>query len=220
MISTAENYEKLTAKLIASEKDITEVFIFPAQTAITYASLLGMGVGRRALALSSGFREMVKQCNSICAMPIVRMQLDTALRFYAGFFVKDHQAFCRDIIEGKQINQIKSDEGILMQDKYLVNRLAERNPWMTDVYKNSSGYIHFSNKHIQEAIRIGEGGKGQMVIGPNDFDREPMHFLEPMQCMLHLNLIIHFALKDWFARMCDSDGVKISAGDLWNGQSL
>lgn len=219
MITTAENYEDLTVKLIASEKDITNVFMFPAKTSITYASLFGMGVGRRAVALSSGFREMVKQCNSICAMPIVRMQLDTALRFYAGFFVENHQTFCRDVIEGKQINKIKSDEGILMLDKYLVNRLATRNPWMTSVYNNTSGYIHFSNKHIKEVIRIDEEGKGQMIIGPTDYDREPMHFLEPMQCMLHLNLIIHFALKDWFARMCDSDGIKVSAGDLWNVKS-
>jgi len=54
-----------------------------------------------------------------------------------------------------------------------------------------------------------------MVIGPNDFDREPKHFLEPMQCMLHLNEIIKFALQDWFGRMCDPNGVKISASELW-----
>jgi hypothetical protein len=54
-----------------------------------------------------------------------------------------------------------------------------------------------------------------MVIGPNDFDREPKHFLEPMQCMLHLNEIIKFALQDWFGRMCDPNGVNISASELW-----
>jgi hypothetical protein len=208
-------YETVTAALQASERAITDVFFLPPPTPLTYASLFGMGVGRRAIALSSGFRTMVEQRNSLCAMPMVRMQLDTAIRFYAAFFVVDHQQFSRDVLNGKQINQMKSKEGFKMHDKYLVERVAAINPWMTDVYKASSGYIHFSHRHIQEAIRMGEGENGQMVIGPTDFDREPKHFLEPMRCMYHLNKIIEFALQDWFTRMCDPDGVTISASELW-----
>lgn len=207
-------YETVVAAIEDSEKAITEIFALP-NTSLTYASLLGMGVGRRALALSSGFRSMVGQCNSLCAMPMVRMQLDTAIRFYAGFFVVDHQQFCRDVLDGKQINKMKSDEKKQMQDKYLVERVAKSNPWMINVYEITSGYIHFSRHHIREAIRINETGHGKMVIGPNDFDREPKHFLEPMQCMLHLNEIIKCALQDWFGRMCDPNGIKISASEIW-----
>lgn len=208
-------YETVVAAIKDSEKAITEIFALPNNTSLTYANLLGMGVGRRALALSSGFRTMVEQCNSLCAMPIVRMQLDTAIRFYAGFFVEDHQQFCRDVLEGNQINKMKSDENKLMQDKYLVERVAKINPWMINVYETTSGYIHFSRHHILEAVRINETGHGKMVIVPNDFDRELKHFLEPMQCMLHLNEIINFALQDWFGRMCDPNGIKISASELW-----
>jgi hypothetical protein len=118
-----------------------------------------MGIGRRAVALSLGFRTMVEQCNSLCALSMVRMQLDTVLRLYAGFFVNDHQQFCSDVLDGKQINTMKSREG---------------------------------------------------YSGPNDYDREPKHFLEPMQCMLRLNEIIKVALLDWFERMCDPDDVKMS----------
>lgn len=81
-------YETVAAAIKDSEVAITKIFILP-NTPLTYASLFGIGVGRRAVALSSGFRVMVEQCNSLCAMPIVRMQLDTAIRFYAGFFVAD-----------------------------------------------------------------------------------------------------------------------------------
>lgn len=208
-------YETVDIALKNSERAIANIFTFPAGTPLTYASLFGMGIGRRAIALSSGFRTMVKECNSLCAMPIVRMQLDTTIRLYAGFFVEDHQQFCRDVLEGKQIDKIKSDEKELMRDKYLVERVAKINPWMTDVYKRTSGYIHFSHNHIQEALRIGNNNDATMVIGPNDSDREPKHFLELMQCMLHLNEIINFALQDWFARMCEPDGIKVSAEELW-----
>jgi hypothetical protein len=174
-------YETVAAALEASEQEITKVFILPTNTPLTYASLFGIGVGRRAVALSSGFRAMVKQCNSLCALPLVRMQLDTAIRFYAGFFVADHQKFCRDVLKGNQINKMKSREGFKMNDKYLVDRVATRNPWMTNVYDRCSGYIHLSHLHIKEAFRMSEGKNAQMIIAPNDFDREPKHFLEPMQ---------------------------------------
>lgn len=118
-------YETVVAAIKASEEAITKIFWLP-NTSLTHASFFGMGVGRRALALSSGFRSMVEQCNSLCAIPIVRMQLDTAIRFYAGFFVVDHQKFCRDVLEGKQIDKMKSDENQLMQDKYLVKRVAKK----------------------------------------------------------------------------------------------
>jgi hypothetical protein len=210
-------YDDVAAALLASERAISEVFFehFKANKPLTHADFFGMGIGRRALALSSGFRLMTEHRNSLCALPMVRMQLDTALRLYAGFFVTDHQKFCRDVFQGTQIDRLKSDDGSPMKDKYLVDRVAKRNPWIVDVYKFTSGYIHFSNRHIQEAIRKGEGSNVQMVIGPADFDREPRHFLEPMRCMHHLNLIIGFALKDWYARMCDPKGIVTSASKLW-----
>ena len=211
-------YDKVLHALLVSEEAITATcaeYLKP-NAPLTLAHFVGMGIARRASALSSGFRSMVDQRNSLCALPIVRMQLDTALRLYAGFFVSDHQAFCNEIIQGKQIDRIKADDGEFMRDRYLVERIAKRNPWVTEVYKTTSGYIHFSFRHIQEAVRSGEEGAVQMIIGPHDFDREPKDYLEPMRCILHLNLIIEIALKDWLARMCNPNGVTISARELWS----
>jgi len=210
------SYDDVAKALLSSERAISEVFFwhFKPDKPLTYADFFGMGIGRRALALSSGFRLMVEHRNSLCALPIVRMQLDTALRLYAGFFVINHQQFCHDVIQGTHIDRMKADDGFFMKDRYLVDRVAKLNPWISNVYKTTSGYIHFSDRHIFEALRKGEGEKAQMAIGPVDFDREPKHFLEPMRCVHHLNLIIEFALKDWFARMCDPNGVVVSASEL------
>jgi hypothetical protein len=213
-----KQYEDITVALIESEKAITRVFLdhFKNNTPLTYANFFGMGIGRRAMSLSSGFRSMVEQRNSLCALPIVRMQLDTALRLYAGFFVSDHQKFCKEVFHGAQINKMKSHDGSVMTDKYLVDEVAKQNNWMVDVYKHTSGYIHFSNRHILEALRKDENKNVQMVIGSADYDREPKHFLEPMRCIHHLNLIIEFALNDWFSRMCSADGIVISAKEYWS----
>jgi hypothetical protein len=209
-------YETIVTAIKASEQVITNSFLLPPNTPLTYASLFGMGVGRRAVALSSGFRAMVEQCNSLCAIPIVRMQLDTAIRFYAGFFVEDHQQFCCDVLDGKQINKIRSDEGELMRDKYLVEHVSMIYPWIQGVYDETCGYVHFSNHNIQEAIQIHKTAHGEM-ISLRDFHRNPIDFLEPMQCMLRLNGIIKTALRYWFEKMSDPDGIKISASELLGG---
>ena len=193
---------------------------FKNNTPLTYASLFGMGIGRRALALSSGFRSMVEQRNSLCALPIIRMQLDTCFRLYAGFFVKDHQQFSKEVFYGAQINKMKSRDGDPLTDSYLVKEVAKQNSWIIDVYKETSGYIHFSNRHILEALRKNKGTEVEMVIGSTDFDRESKHFVEPMRCVHHLNLIIEFALKDWFCRMCSIDGIVISASEYWSGDII
>ncbi|SFI85107.1 hypothetical protein [Methylobacterium brachiatum] len=198
-------YEDVAAALLRSETGISEICFTHLKTSrgITYADLYGMGIGRRALALSAGYRSMVEQRNSICALPMVRMQLDTALRLYAGFFVEDPMQFCKAVFNGKQIKQVNSDDGNQMHDRYLLERVSSRNPWMKDVYKLTSGYIHFSDRHIKEVFRDSDQENVvDLVIGPNDHGREEKHFHEPSRCMHHLHLIIQVALQDWFARMC------------------
>jgi hypothetical protein len=132
------SYDDVAAELLASEGAISEVFVghFEPNKLLTHADFFGMGIGRRALALSSGFRLMIEHRNSLCALPMVRMQLDTALRLYAGFFVTNHQKFCLDVLQGKQIDRLKSDDGLPMKDRYLVDRVATLNPWIVDVSKS------------------------------------------------------------------------------------
>lgn len=203
-LEPSASFEDVEAALLASEMAIPQAMVdaYQNRSAITHADFYAMGIARRATALSSGFRSMVQLRNSLCAVPIVRMQLDTALRLYAGFFVSDHLAFCDAVFRGARINKLMADDGQKMMDTYLVNRVAIRNPWIKAVYDYTSGYVHFSSKHIFEALKSDGSGGFKMVIGPDDYDREPIDFKEPMRCMHHLNLIIECALVDWLERMC------------------
>lgn len=203
-LDTSASLKDVKAALLASEIAIPEVLVdtYSKRSDLTNPDLYAIGIVRRATALSSGFRSMVELRNGLCALPIVRMQLDTALRLYAGFFVSDHFAFCQAVINGTKITQLKADDGSKMFDNYLLKRVAQTNPWMLDVYELTSGHVHFSHRHIREALRDEKDGKINVVIGPNDHDREPAHFQEPMRCMHHLNLVIECALRDWLSRMC------------------
>ena len=198
-------YESVTAALISSEEEIVATCMnsMKSKPEFSVANMYGWGIARRAVALSHGYRSMVEQVNSIGALPMVRMQLDTALRLYAGFFAPKTHAFCKSVLAGEQVDRMKSDSGQKMKDRYLLERVSKKNPWMLDVYKLTSGYIHFSDKHIKEAFREGSGERElTVVIGPTDQGREMKDFHEPSRCMVHLNMIIDTALSDWFERKC------------------
>jgi hypothetical protein len=199
-------FEVVIDALKKSERDysITVANAYQTRLQLTRADFFALGVARRATALSAGFRAMVDQRKSLCALPIVRMQLDTALRLYAGFFAPDHRAFCRRVMDGDRIDRIKADDGQRMNDKYLCRRVAQRNPWMNDVYELTSGYVHLSERHISAVLdRTDELGP-HVALGTMD-RREPRHFHEPARCMVHLGLIINHALMDWLDRMCGDD---------------
>lgn len=183
---------------------VTVANAYQTRLELTRADFFALGVARRATAMSAGFRAMVDQRNALCALPIVRMQLDTALRLYAGFFAPDHRDFCRRVMAGEHINKMKSDTGKQMSDGYLRARVSEKNPWMNAVYELTSGYVHLSGRHIGQAFEQSEDEGLQFVIGSMD-RREPKHFHEPARCMVHLAWIIDCALEDWLDRRCGDD---------------
>lgn len=112
--------------------------------------LLANGASNRTLALSSGFRLMIEERNLICAGSLLRLQLDTALRFYAAYLVDDPHAFAQEVLKGTRVDKLKDKDGKPMNDAYLVERFAEAEglEWLARVYRETSGYIHLSNKHL------------------------------------------------------------------------
>ena len=56
----------------------------------------------RALALSAGFRTMICERNLICAGAPIGLQLDTAIRFFAGFIVDKLHDFAIDVLGGSR----------------------------------------------------------------------------------------------------------------------
>ena len=118
--------------------------------AVYSMDLLANGASNRTLALCSGFRRMIEERNMICAGSLLRLQVDTALRFYAAFLVEDPHAFAHEVLKGTRVDKLKDRDGKLMRDAYLVQRLAEAEglEWLARVYRETSGYIHLSSKHL------------------------------------------------------------------------
>ena len=51
-----------------------------------------VSIANRSFGLINGFSVMVQRRNAVCAYPLLRLQLDNALRLHASELVDDQQA--------------------------------------------------------------------------------------------------------------------------------
>jgi len=110
--------------------------------------LLSFAVLNRSMSLTSGFITLMGKDNFIAAAPLIRIQLDNFLRYAAGWLVSDPHEFAVKILSGEHISNIKTKEGKRMTDRFLADEFSKEYKWIKSVYKNTSGYIHLSDKHM------------------------------------------------------------------------
>ncbi len=125
----------------------------------------------RAISLMRGFVTLAKENNYITAVPLIRIQLDNCLRFYATTLVDDYDVFFINYLKGKHIRNLKDSTGAKMTDTYLISKLDTIFPGVHKLYSNSSGFIHFSNEHsfIQTSLDKDIEGVVGTRIGLYDF---------------------------------------------------
>ncbi len=191
------------ADIERSERKILDTYQRHCSGPVVYQHFFLFGIARRALAQSAAFRQMIADRNSLVAAAIVRMQLDTVLRVYALFFVSDPEDFAKQVFSGKPINRLHAADGHLLTDKYLANQLSVRNSWVPTVYAETSGYIHFSHRHMKAAIELidEKTGEAELCIGPGDTGKSLSYYGEMLRAFLHLNVMIPVAAEDWFDRL-------------------
>ncbi len=109
---------------------------------------LARAVVNRSLYLIEGFAVMVELRNYLCAAPLIRLQLDSVLRFFATSLVDDPHAIALQMLAGQQLGRLKSKDGQRLTDRYLHEQLTKLYPWASSVYERTSGLIHLSDSHL------------------------------------------------------------------------
>ena len=116
------------------------------------ADLIIHGVAQRSLQLLSGFSVMVEQSNVVCAVPLLRLQLDSIMRFYALWLVPDPNEVLLALLSDKPFKNLKSSDGKSLMDTYLKEQLSKHHPWVSEVYKRTSGFIHLSSPGLLSGV--------------------------------------------------------------------
>lgn len=161
--------------------------------------LMGVSVSKRSMSLIRGFIEMICQNNFICAAPLIRMQLDNSLRFYAAFLVNDPHDLARQFAEGKSIRSFRDrDTNQKLTDRFLVDKLAEHHPWITEVYEKMSGYIHLSDLHLFNTLgKKQEDEQLNVIISDSDSFITEKERTEAVYIMFELTTIVLWLLNSW-----------------------
>jgi len=109
-----------------------------------------IGVVKRSLDLVDGFILTISNWNLICAAPIIRMHLDTLLRlnYISKVPPKEADKLILHIMNGEPLNKFKDSEGKGLNDTRLRKYLKDVFPWIDNVYKQTSKFIHFSERHM------------------------------------------------------------------------
>ncbi|MGY1459822.1 hypothetical protein ACW5F0_14455 [Luteimonas sp. A534] len=159
--------------------------------------LLAQAAFKRSMSLCAGFACLVRANNYLCAATLVRLQLDTCLRFFAAFIVERPHDFAKSVLEGVHVRNIKDRTGARMTDKYLVDTLGKKYEWMPRVYEATSGFVHLSERHIFSVWTPSEDGNIGIVIGPTDDHFDDDLWIEMADAFLASTDALFEYLKGW-----------------------
>lgn len=134
--------------------------------------------------------------NFPAAAVMVRLQLDSLLRFFALHLVDNPHELASRILHGDQLDKIKDRSNQKMKDAYLRKKVFEQEEgidWIESVYRETSGYVHLSHKHLycmmEQYRAIGPDGK-EIEVYNADFVSAA---LEAAECIRHTTeLLLHY----------------------------
>lgn len=198
-----ENKLKELEQLQQGHLDKAMQMIKADNSALFPLDLLAISVFKRSMSLIAGFCLLIRDKNFICAAPLVRLQLDNALRFFATSLVKEPHKLAVDFIGGTPIKNFRDEKtGDKLNDHYLVTKLSalgEQFKWVADLYKSSSGYIHLSEKHFFNSTNTKdkEPMKFATVFGANDNFITIEDRIDAANAMIETTKIVLFLLDSW-----------------------
>lgn len=161
--------------------------------------LLAIGAIKRTISMARGITLLVNDFNMDCARSILRLQIDTALRFFAVFLVNEPHDFAMKVLSGEQINRMTDSSGKKLTDAYLVSRLVSEHDWLSRVYKNLSGYVHFSDQHLFSPVQKvdTERRSVEYVIQEKDTKYPEFSWVEVVECFNEATDIFIKYLEGW-----------------------
>ncbi len=164
--------------------------------------------------LIDGFISMLESRNLVCVAQLLRAQVGVCLRTFALFAAEDQDDFLKKVFQGVPAKKLKDFSGEKMSDGRLQDLLEKFDPKVKDVYKVTSGFVHFSTDILPSMGVPGEDYEVEFNFGaePNERNNVPLvecgkafcHYVDLHLQMLHMVI----ASDEWYADRfrIDSDG--------------
>lgn len=159
--------------------------LFGANNASMYGlDLLAFGAIKRNLSTTDAISQMVRSWNMVCARSLLRVHIDTALRFSAAWLVEKPHDFALKVIGGHRIDKLTDQAGSRLTDAHLVKIRAAEYPWLPKVYESLSGYIHFSGSHVFDSVANLDDQKMSISfeVAATDYKFSEFSWVEILEC--------------------------------------
>lgn len=134
---------------------------------------------QRSLYLVLGFSGLIKDKNYFAAAPLIRLSIDNLLHIYAMFIVDDPNGLAVNLMRGKKrLKDYKDRNQYNMTDTYLVKKFFEDHEnseflSLKEVYKETSKFIHFSDKHMFSLVQSMNNKSMNLQLLSKTFDNIP-----------------------------------------------
>lgn len=157
---------------------------------------LGAAVLNRSMRLIKGFSDLIPS-NFMAAAPLVRLQLDNLLRFHAAFLVQDPHRFVMDVLQGSQINKLKSQDGSRLTDAYLVERIVAKDFDIKTIYERGCSYVHLSDLHLLHAVQSSGDMQVAITISEDESEVPDDLRLDAVETMIFVTQLILNHVRGW-----------------------
>jgi hypothetical protein len=199
----AETLDEKLGKQERAERKLLQLFhpVIQSGDNMYVSDFFLIGVLKRAISLSSGFRALIAARNFTCAASLLRMQLDTAMRLNAAALSPNAADFALAVFRGDPVNKMKDRDGQSMTDSYLAKKLNELFPWVHNVYKETSELVHFTSRHIfSSAAKLDEDSRTvHFMIGPQDPPRPDEDYFEVVHAFYEATRVVATLAASWQA---------------------
>ncbi len=174
-----------------------------------------IGVLNRSIDLIDAILILTSRWNFVAAVPLIRLHLDTLLRLSYWRTIKNPDAFIRQILEGKQVTQIKDEEGMKLTDGRLRDYTRSIFPQVDNVYKETSRLVHFSDKHVFTCIEaLDEAGRmAGFSIGKGSSKWREKDILSLLQCAIAITGTILAIARGWVLEKAQMGAPKVEKND-------
>jgi hypothetical protein len=198
----SENVEASLKKLESDAQQLRRIMIelvAPSGSPMFPLDFLAFAAVKRHASTTSAFVSAISSWNMVVARALLRIHIDTSLRFSAAWQVHDPHDFSMEVLKGARIDKLKDRSGDRLTDARLVKLHTDEHPWLPAVYEHLCGYVHFSGSHITDSIEsLSDGDRSiEFLISDQDSKFPEFSWVEVLDCFREATGMLEKYLRGW-----------------------
>lgn len=123
-----------------------------------------MAMIQRSYGVVDALIDAVDNYNMHAAAPLLRLQLDTLFRACYLATRADADELTGRLLAGEEFRKIKDADGKNLTDARLQDLARPHHEWALAVYRETSGWVHFSVSHMRATTQVGDDSEFFMSV--------------------------------------------------------